>query len=221
MKRLFPYLLTVVMLIGVFSCDKKSIEDESKENSEQQDSIMTYEKQKQIEATQIKKWISDHNIIVTGPSSLLEDSTSNVENNEYALFADLGIYMQIVRCGDGSPIEDGETRYYNARYVEVNIGTGDTLTTNMYQQEPDAFYLRCTGDNYTGAYTGGLMPKTYGTTMPNAWMLPFLYIKPGTMSGSSAAKIRLIVPHIHGTQKAAAEVYPTYYEIIITSQRWQ
>lgn len=221
MKRLFPYLLTVVMLIGAFSCDKKSIEDESKENSEQQDSIMTYEKQKQIEATQIKKWISDHNIIVTGPSSLLEDSTSNVENNEYALFADLGIYMQIVRCGDGSPIEDGETRYYNARYVEVNIGTGDTLTTNMYQQEPDAFYLRCTGENYTGAYTGGLMSKTYGTTMPNAWMLPFLYIKPGTMSGSSAAKIRLIVPHIHGTQKAAAEVYPTYYEIIITSQRWQ
>lgn len=221
MKRLFPYLLTVVMLIGVFSCDKKSIEGESKENSEQQDSIMTDEKQKQNEATQIKKWISDHNIIVTGPSSLLEDSTSNVENNEYALFADLGIYMQIVRCGDGSPIEDGETRYYNARYVEVNIGTGDTLTTNMYQQEPDAFYLRCTGDNYTGAYTGGLMSKTYGTTMPNAWMLPFLYIKPGTMSGSSAAKIRLIVPHIHGTQKAAAEVYPTYYEIIITSQRWQ
>lgn len=221
MKRVIISLFSVLLLGLMFSCDEKSIDTKDEPVNEEQDSILTYNKLKEIEATQIKKWISDYNIKVDGPTSLLKDSTSNVEDNEYALFADLGIYMQIVRCGDGSPIEDGETRYYDARYVEVNIGTGDTLTSNLFQQEPDAFYLRRTGDNYTGSFTSGLMERTYGTPVPNAWILPFLYIKPGTMSGSSAAKIRLIVPHIHGTQKAAAEVYPTYYEIIITSQKWQ
>lgn len=221
MRRIIIYLFSVILLGLTFSCDEKPINSKDEPANEEQDSILTYNILKEIEATQIKKWISDYNIKVDGPSSLLKDSTSNVEDNEYALFADLGIYMQIVRCGDGSPIEDGETRYYDARYVEVNIGTGDTLTSNLFQQEPDAFYLRRTGDNYTGSFTSGLMARTYGTPVPNAWMLPFLYIKPGTMSGSSAAKIRLIVPHIHGTQKAAAEVYPTYYEIVITKQKWQ
>lgn len=204
----------------MFSCDEKPIDTKDEPSNEEQDSILTYDKLKEIEASQIMKWISDHNISVTGPSSLLEDSTSNVENNEYALFEDLGIYMQIVRRGDGSLIEDGETRYYNVRYVEVNIGTGDTLTTNVYQQDPDAFYLRRSGDNYGGAYISGVMARTYGTPVPNALMLPFQYIKPGTMNSNSAAKVRLIVPHVHGTQKAATEVYPAFYEIIITSQRW-
>ncbi len=220
MKRIISLLIIPVLFLGLmFSCDEKSIDTKDEPVNEEQDSILTYDKQKEIEATQISKWISDYNITVTGPASLLQDSTSNVDNNEYVLFEDTGVLMQIVRRGDGKAIEKEESRYFSARFVEVYIGTGDTISMNIYQQDPDNFYVRRNGDAYTASFTSGILANTYGMSVPNAWLMVMPYIKPGTLN-SNSAKVRLIVPHNQGTQKAAAEVYPTFYEITIASQRW-
>ena len=187
----------------------------------------TYADQKKREATQINNWLSSHDIDVITLSDFLKDTiTDNHETgpdftrNEYVLFADKGVYMQIVRRGDSRAIEPDEMWYLNARYKEWYIGTGDSMTYNTYQPSPDILYVRRTGDNYTAAFTSGIMAQAYGTSVPNSWLMVMPFIKPGLLNGSSAAKVRLIVPHTQGTQTAAQKVYPTFYEIILTKQQY-
>lgn len=128
--------------------------------------------------------------------------------------------MQIVRRGEGSIIANNETWYVNARYTEFYVDTGDTLSMNLYQQIPDVFYVIRNNGSYTASFTDGIMALKYGNSVPNSWIMPFKYIKPGVLNGSSGAKVRLIVPHNQGTQTASANVYPTFYEISITKQKY-
>ena len=186
----------------------------------------TYADQKKREAEQINKWLSSHDIDVISLSEFLKDTITDnsetgpdVTRNEYVLFADNGVYMQIVRKRKKNYNPD-EMWYLNARYMERYVGTGDSMTYNMYQPSPDVFYVKRTGDNYTASFTSGIMASAYGTSVPNAWLMAMPYIKPGLLNGSSAAKIRLIVPHTQGTQTAAQKVYPTFYEIILTKQQY-
>jgi hypothetical protein len=188
----------------------------------------TYAEQKEREAKQVRAWLDSHNIDVISVTDFLKDTiTDNPETgpdstrNEYVLFEDNGVYMQIVRRGDGRLIESDETWYMNARYVEVYLGNSDTLTMNLFQQDPDVFYVKRVGGNYTASFTSGIMSSAYGTTVPSAWIMTMPYIKPGLLNGSSAAKVRIIAPHNQGTQNAASSVYPAFYEIIITTQKWQ
>lgn len=188
----------------------------------------TYADQKKREAKQINNWISKQDIDVISLSDFIKDTiTNNPETgpdktrNEYVLFEDNGVYMQIVRRGDGRIMEKGDTWYMNARYVELYVDDGDTMSMNIYQGEPDVFYVKCSGGSYSSSFTtSGIMALTYGNSVPNAWLMPFPYIKPGLLNGESAAKVRLIVPHNQGTQKASANVYPTFYEIIISKQKY-
>ena len=210
MKRiLYLAVLFVVASASFISCDDEE----------------TYAEQKEREARQIENWISQHNIREISMTEFLRDTVTDVDRNEYVLFSDNGVYMQIVKRGGGRSIQPGEQLYYNARFVEVRVSNGDTITMNLYQSEPDAFYVKRTGDNYSASFipgTGdilGIMARFYGYSVPNAWIMPFPYIKPGMLDG--AAKVRLIVPHNQGTQTAAANVYPTFYEITISSQKWQ
>ena len=212
MKKIFVAVLGFVAVSSLFlSCKDKE---------------ETYAEQKEREAKQVRTWLETHNIdVITVPDFLKDTITNNHETgpdstrNEYVLFEDVGVYMQIVRRGEGRMIESGETRYYNARYVEVYLGTGDTMTMNKYQQEPDVFYVKRTGGNYSASFTSGVMASGYGTSVPNAWIMTMPYIKPALLNGSSAAKVRIIAPHNQGTQAAASSVYPAFYEIIITTQQ--
>ena len=126
--------------------------------------------------------------------------------------------MQIVKRGGGQVMGPDELWYMNAEFVEVYVATGDTMTMNLFQHEPDKFYVKRTGGNYTASFLSGVMANAYGTTVPSAWIMPFPYIKPGMLGGAS--KVRLIVPHNQGTQTASANVYPTFYEITITPQKY-
>lgn len=192
------------------------------------DDEMTYAEQKEREAQQVRAWLDSHDIDVITLSEFLKDTiTSNPETgpdtsrNEYVLFEDNGVYMQIVRRGEGRTIESDNTWYFNARYVEVYVGSGDTLTMNLFQQVPDVFYVKRSGGSYSGSYQGGgIMARTYGNTLPSAWLMTMPFIKPGVLNGDGA-KVRIIAPHNQGTQTAASSVYPTFYEIIITTQKWQ
>ena len=192
------------------------------------DDDITYAEQKEREAKQVRDWLDSHDIDVITLAEFLKDTITNnpetgpdTTRNEYVLFEDNGVYMQIIRRGEGRVIGTDETRFMNARYLELYVATGDTLTMNYYQQVPDVFYVKRTGGNYTASFQSGIMARSYGSPVPNSWIMTMPFIKPGMLNGSSAAKVRIITPHNQGTQLASQSVYPTYYEIIISTQKWQ
>lgn len=206
MRKFFYLAISLVLAsAAVISCD----DDE------------TYADQKEREAKQIRKWIDEHDIDVISMVEFLKDTiTDNPETgpdstrNEYVLFADNGVYMQIVRKGNGRSIQDGERWDMNADYVEVSVATGDTILMNLYEQTTDQFRITRSGDNYSASFTRGFMLSAYGYSVPNAWIMPFAYITPGFLN-SNAAKVRLIVPHNQGTQSATSKVAPMFYEITL------
>lgn len=188
----------------------------------------TYAEQKEREAKYINQWISNHDIDVITMADFLKDTITNnpetgpdTTRNEYVLFSDNGVYMQIVRRGDGRLMGTDETWYLNARYEEIYVQTGTTMTMNLYENEPDQFYVKRTGGNYTASFRSGIMVRKYGNSVPSSWIMMMPFIKPGILNGSSAAKVRIIAPHNQGTQTAAASVYPAFYEIIISKQKNQ
>jgi len=212
MKKIL-YLATILAIVQVtaVSCDEEE----------------TYADQKERENKQINQYLKDNDIDVISMADFLKDTiTNNPETgpdttlNEYVLFSDNGVYMQIVRRGEGRQIEAGEQWNMNARYVERYISTNSIMTMNLYQDEPDKFYLKRTGGNYSASFSSGIMSQTYGNSVPNAWIMTFPYICPGFPQGLPAAKVRLIVPHNEGTQSAASSVYPTFYEITFSTQKF-
>lgn len=206
MKKLVYLAVCLATVLSVFpSCDDEE----------------TYAEQKEREKNQIMDFIARNNIKVIELDEFLKDTITDVNENEYVLFADNGVYMQIVRRGEGRILAAGESKNMFARYVEVYLGTGDTMTMNL-QQTPysDEFFVKREGDNYSASFKSGIMAATYGYSVPNAWLMPLPYIKPGFLN-SRSAKVRLIVPHNQGTQKAASNVYPVFYEIDYTPEKWQ
>lgn len=208
-KFLFLAVSLIVASVGIVSCD----DDE------------TYAEQKEREAKRIRQWIASHDIDVISMSDFLKDTITNNPDcgpdstrNEYVLFADNGVYMQIVKRGGGEVMGPDALWYMNAEFVEVYVGTGDTMTMNHFQHEPDKLYIKRKGGNYTASFLSGVMANVYGTTVPSSWIMPFPYIKPGMLGGAS--KVRLIVPHNQGTQTASSNVYPTFYEITFTPQKF-
>ena len=63
---------------------------------------------------------------ITEAQFYAQDSTTNVEKNEYVLFSGSGIYMQIVREGVGEKLKSGDNKRILCRFIEYNI-MGDSL----------------------------------------------------------------------------------------------
>lgn len=213
MKKLIFAVLGLVAFSSVLTSCK---EDEE-----------TYAEQKEREAKQVRAWLDSHNVDVISIQEFLKDTITDnpitgpdTTRNEYVLFEDNGVYMQIIRRGEGRQISAGETWYLNARYVESYVGSGDTLTMNLFQQDPDIFYVKRTGDTYSGSFLSGIMTRAYGNSVPNSWLMTMPFIKPALYNGNSA-KVRIIAPHNQGTQTAAGSVYPAFYEITITKPKNQ
>lgn len=188
----------------------------------------TYAEQKEREHKQIDEFISKNGIDVISMTEFLKDSiTDNPDcgpdktRNEYVLFPDKGVYMQIVRKGEGREMKSGESWNMNARYVEVYIPTSDTMTMNLFNTYPEQFNIVRTTDSYAASFSYGIMMTKYGSAVPKAWLMAFPFIRPGFMNGESAAKVRMIVPHDQGTKTAASNVYPSFYEISISTEKWQ
>ena len=213
MKKLIFAVLGLVAFSSVLTSCK---EDEE-----------TYAEQKERETKQVRAWLDSHNVDVISIQEFLKDTVTDnpitgpdTTRNEYVLFEDNGVYMQIIRRGEGRQISAGETWYLNARYVESYVGSGDTLTMNLFQQDPDIFYVKRTGDTYSGSFLSGIMTRAYGNSVPNSWLMTMPFIKPALYNGNSA-KVRIIAPHNQGTQTAAGSVYPAFYEITITKPKNQ
>ena len=147
-----------------------------------------------------------------------QDSMTRVEANEYVLFEESGVYMQVVDLGKGERLSDGRhemlVRYLEERIVED--GTTDTLSLNTMANiypHPDEFILTKSKNSISASFSSGAMYDTHGSAyVPTGWLLPLNYLRVGRET-SARSKVRLIVPHSEGTSTASGEVFPCYYEI--------
>ena len=180
----------------------------------------TYAEMKEDEREAIQRFIEKNEIKVIDEDQFAEqDSMTNVAANEYVLFEESGVYMQVVERGNGELLEDGRHELL-VRYVEERIvedGTADTLSlntvSNMYSY-PDEFILTKDKNSLSASFsTSGAMSEAHSSAyVPSGWLLPLNYLKVGReISGRS--KIKLILPHSQGTATASGQVFPCYYEI--------
>lgn len=161
---------------------------------------------------------------------IAQDSTTDVQNNEFVLFTNSGVYMQIVRKGPGSPIRSGETKRIITRYFEYNI-LGDSLQstslTPYWATNPDILSAANTSGSVYATFDtslngGGPMYLIYKTTsVPEGWLVPLSYVNLGRQrtEHEGIAKVRLIVPHHQGHTDATKGVYPCFYEITYQEMR--
>lgn len=205
MKKLRILLMMVCGLGAIFqSCNNGKTYAELKE--EERDAIRRF-----IELNEIK--------VISEEQFEAQDSVTNVADNEFVLFDETGVYMQVVERGNGDVLEDGRYEVL-ARYVETRIsdeGTLDTLSLNTipnYYPHPDEFKLTKSGDAMSASFTvGAAMYEAHSSTyVPSGWLLPINYLRIGReISGRS--RIKLIIPHSQGTSTASGQVIPCYYEI--------
>ena len=185
------------------------------------DNSKTYAEMKDDEREAIKRFIELNDIKVIDEEQFeAQDSTTNLATNEYVLFEESGVYMQVVERGKGELLEDGRHEIL-ARYVEERInedGSSDTISLNTLANvsggHPDEFILTKQDNSLSASFsTTGAMYETHGSAyVPTGWLLPFNYLKVGRRIADRSI-IKLTLPHSQGTSTASGQVIPCYYEI--------
>ena len=179
----------------------------------------TYADQKDRERTAISKFIAERGIRVITESEFKRDTLTDVSRNEFVLFENTGVYMQIVRKGCGEKVKPGETVNVLCRFDERNLLVDSLGLSNnniSYASLPDKFAVTNTLGTFTASFLSGVMMSAYGTTsVPAGWLIPLSYINVGrvTKEGEEIARVNIIVPHSQGTSYALSNVIPYYYEI--------
>ena len=190
----------------------------------------TYGDKKEKERNAVAKFIADSSIVVISEDAFNQQGhTTNLSRNEFVKLDKSGVYMQIVREGCGTKLEDGENTNLVCRFEEFDI-MNDTLSLcnnrnnlTYYGKNltaiPDIMKISRTSGSYTASFTSGMMYSIYGATVPAGWLVALPYIKVGRPQSADEeyAKIRLIVPHSQGHANASSNVIPYYY--VITFQR--
>ena len=210
MKQIAWAFVALCGLTMLFSCDKGE----------------TYADMKEREKNAINRFIKDVDIkVISQDQFFAQDSTTNVEENEFVLFNEDGIYMQIVERGAGkSMVEMAKEQSTDStisktilcRFVEYDIEGGDTITTNRYSSSiVDKMLVKYIhrSRRYQASFTEGKRVEKYkSSVVPQGWIKPLDYIRLTRNSGK-IAKIRIIVPQSSGTSNASGYVLPMYYEI--------
>ena len=200
-----PVFISLLALFAVLLCSCEDYE--------------TYAEQKEKEKAHIEDYIKRNGIHVIDMETFEDNGyMTDTAKNEFVLFEDKGVYMQIVRKGEGEMMKDGDRVVFMPRYLEYNIASGDTISGNLYASTLDKFTCERRGDTFSASFTQGYMYGIYGSVVPSGWLLPLSYVNLGRPN-DKAAKVRLIVPHSEGTSVAAQYVYPTYYEITYIPER--
>lgn len=207
MKNTF-YSVLCCMIIGIFafsSCNE----------------VETFAEKKDKERDAINQYISEHNIkVITESQFHKQDSTTDVSKNEYVLFENTGVYMQIVRKGAGDKLRHGKAAELLIRFDEWNI-MGDSL--QMSNRNMGAAYMPEVVSVYnsygvfTASFVSGLMAANYGAYVPPGWLVPLTYINIGrqTSSETEIAHVKIIVPADQGHESASSFVCPFHYELYI------
>ena len=189
----------------------------------------TYAEMKEKEKKAINRFIDDNDIVgkinVISESQFYEqDSTTDVTKNEFVRFNDSGIYLQIVRKGEGQTIDEmacempdsSISKVILCRFMEYDIENSDTTYTNFFTSAIVDKML-CTykhvAKTYTATFTEGYMKSYYSSTMvPTGWLKPLDFVRLSRYAGRQAY-VKVIVPHSSGTSNAINYVLPYYYEI--------
>ncbi|SEA84455.1 protein of unknown function [Xylanibacter ruminicola] len=187
----------------------------------------TYGDKKEKERNAIAKFISDRSIVVISEDQFNQQGyTTDTLSNQYVKLDKSGVYMQIVRSGCGTQLQDGESTRLVARFAEYDI-LQDTATICNNNPRlsyngisvatlPDIISVSRSGSSFTASFESGLMYKAYSSaSVPSGWLVPLTYIKVGRPQSftDECAKVRLIVPHSQGHATASSYVTPYYYEL--------
>ena len=216
MNKIIYTLLFVFAMMGLASCNDYE----------------TYADLKEKEQSAISNFISREGIQVIDESTFKnQGETTDTTRNQFVHMSRTGVYMQIVRKGCGSPLEDKKSISLLCRFMEKNLLTDSILIRNDQKssfyvtslgryidtsQYVDKMYVTRNGTTITAMFESGMM-QTYhsSTSVPGGWLVPLNYINVGRpeKEGDQIAKVRLIVPHSQGTADASSTVFPCYYEI--------
>jgi hypothetical protein len=182
----------------------------------------TYADQKERERSAISKYIRDNNIkVISEEEFLAKDTVTDLSKNEYVLFTNTGVYMQIVNRGVGEILKHNENTNVLCRYKEINLLTDSLQSSNIdmaFASLVDKMTVRRYYSTYTASFdhSSSLMARIYNSTsVPNGWLVPLAYIKLGRLVNDTdnLAKVNLIVPHSEGQANASQRVYPCFYTI--------
>ena len=206
MKKSYLSLL-LLMLVALFaSCDHTE----------------TYAEQKDKERAAINQYIADRHIEVISEKAFIANGyKTDVAKNEFVLFENTGVYMQIIREGCGEKLKDGETATVLCRFDEYNLLTDSLILSNRvltYSSQVDKMSVKNTSGTFRGSFVKGaslMFARYQSAAVPSGWLVPFTYIKIGRpeSAGDEIARVKLIVPHTQGQQYAAESVYPCFYDI--------
>lgn len=186
---------------------------------------VTYQELRDAEIDAINNYIAKNGINVIDENTFHQQGdVTDVSKNQYVLFENTGVYMQIVSKGCGDYIKDKENLVVICRFYERNIKSDSIQARNInaaYAMYDDKMAVQRQSGTYYGTFLSGnnarsAMVNYYGTTnVPPAWLVPLRYVKIGreTEEGDKLAKVRLIVPHDQGQIDAGTRVYPCFYEI--------
>ena len=193
----------------------------------------TYADKKEKERDAIDNFIRREGInVISEPEFKAQGNTTDVSKNQYVYFDRNGVYMQIVRRGVGSMMEENQTVNILCRFLEKNIMTDSILVRNddvawltrnniTYNVSDYLDKMTCfrQGTTITASFVTGMMYMFHSSaSVPAGWLVPLNYVNigrpdPSTEGDEEVAKVRLIVPHSQGTADASSNVYPCYYEI--------
>lgn len=190
----------------------------------------TYSDMKEKERDAINSFISQQGIQVIDEATFkAQGETTNTTSNQYVRFERNGVYMQIMRKGCGTKLEDKKNEVLDCRFREQNIMTGQVVIRNDIHAfislsgqtidvgaAPDRMNVYRNGNNITGSFVDGMMYRFHGSaSVPAGWLVPLNYISVGypEEDNDEIAKVRLIVPHSQGTADASSSVTPYFYEI--------
>ncbi len=203
MKRIAYSLLVLAAMMLFASCDDYE----------------TYGDKKEKERDAISAFIRDEGIVVINESQFeAQEQTTDTAKNEYVYLAKSGVYMQIVRKGSGSMLEENKQVNLLCRYTEFNIADRAMQTYNYFispsTRMPEKMTVTRTGSSYTASFASGVMFSTYGASVPAGWLIPLQYVKVGRQdSDEEIAKVKIIVPHTQGQANATSNVYSCFYTI--------
>lgn len=223
MKLTFRYipllLLAFVSLFQACNDDETYADRRKRENKQIQAFLKKGAQVKDSDSGEFLLNIPGNIKVIDEDTFYAQDSTTNVAENEYVLFKNSGIYMQIVDKGVGSKLADGESCKVIARYTEFNIATDSILTSNRvtsYEMQPDEMSVSNELGVFTASFTRGVMKTTYSSSaVPNGWLTPFTYINLGRLNSADAklAHVRLILPSAQGQSDASNNIYACFYDI--------
>ena len=219
MKKYSPIIALLMAVVVLASCEKYE----------------TYSDMKKKEQDAIEAFISEQGIQVIDQTTFeAQGNKTDLASNQFVKFTRNGVYMQIIREGCGSVLEEDKTVNVLCRFMEKNIKTGDVVVRNDVHaslssmgsidvsQFLDKMSVVRTGTTITASYLSGMMYQYHGSTsVPGGWLVPLNYVKIGRPEneGEETAKVRLIVPHSQGTADASSSVTPYYYEITYQRER--